>query len=280
MWAVLGAGLVAAPGQAAITGVCPDGSMFIVQSAEAIPCPEAKRVSPHELPPLKPEYLPRPYGWQQHQQRHDPNNPYNLIDSVRRERAARQPQATTGVRAPQRLSPVPPPQAQSPPRPPLAPRAAAAARAPGVALSAEERRDLFLIVELSQEDAPASFSHAGANGQEALYIALAQSPSFADRLRRQRPGAAGQPVVLFSAMALVPGEFHGNFLFAQGPHAYHPDHADPDRFGVLEGELGALQSESVVLGYVVLPEGFDLSQPLDIYWNDWRLETTLARPRS
>ena len=93
VWAVLGAGLVAAPGQAAITGVCPDGSMFIVQSAEAIPCPEAKRVSPHELPPLKPEYLPRPYGWQQHQQRHDPNSPYNLIDSVRRERAARQPQA-------------------------------------------------------------------------------------------------------------------------------------------------------------------------------------------
>ena len=73
--------LLAAPAAAAISGVCPDGSIFIVQSADAIPCREAKRVDPSDLPPLQPELLPRPYGWERFNRRADPNNPYNLVDT-------------------------------------------------------------------------------------------------------------------------------------------------------------------------------------------------------
>ena len=78
----LAALLAAAPAAAAISGVCPDGSIFIVQSPDAIPCRGAKRVDPQDLPPLQPELLPRPYGWERFNRLADPNNPYNLVDSA------------------------------------------------------------------------------------------------------------------------------------------------------------------------------------------------------
>jgi len=72
--------LLAGPSVAeSISGVCPDGSIFIVQSAAAIPCGDARRVEPENMPPIKPQYLPRPYAWQVFQKRQDPNNPYNLV---------------------------------------------------------------------------------------------------------------------------------------------------------------------------------------------------------
>src|SRR5262245_53826959 len=79
--AALAALPAAAPMAAAISGVCPDGSIFIVQSSDAIPCRAAKRVDPQDLPPLQPELLPRPYGWERFNRLADPNNPYNLVES-------------------------------------------------------------------------------------------------------------------------------------------------------------------------------------------------------
>src|SRR5262245_8975540 len=73
--------LFAAPASAGISGVCPDGSIFIVQSPEAVPCREAKRVDPTVVPPIQPELLPRPYGWEKFNRLKDPNNPYNLVDA-------------------------------------------------------------------------------------------------------------------------------------------------------------------------------------------------------
>src|SRR5688572_33261975 len=73
--------LFAAPAAAGISGVCPDGSIFIVQSADTIPCRDAKRVDPTDVPPLQPELLPRPYGWERFNRLADPNNPYNLVDA-------------------------------------------------------------------------------------------------------------------------------------------------------------------------------------------------------
>ena len=58
---VLAAALASAAPAFAITGVCPDGSIFIVQSASDIPCKQAKRIESHEVPPVRPENLPRPY---------------------------------------------------------------------------------------------------------------------------------------------------------------------------------------------------------------------------
>ena len=82
--AIIGGSLLASgvAAQATISGVCPDGSIFIVQRISAIPCADAKQVDPSDVPPLNPELLPRPYGWEQFRGRQDPNNPYNVVDSA------------------------------------------------------------------------------------------------------------------------------------------------------------------------------------------------------
>ena len=110
--AVLVGGSAAA---ASITGVCPDGSIFIVQRAESIPCARAKLVEPHEIPPVRPELLPNPYTWQVYNEGASPNNPYNLIDEARKVRSL----SSEGVTPP---PPTPTSEGSSP-----APRATVAA---------------------------------------------------------------------------------------------------------------------------------------------------------
>ena len=82
--------------------MCPDGSIFVVQRPESIPCANAKQVEPGEVPPLKPELLPRPYAWEVFNQQQNPNNPYNLIDAARqvRESRAAEAAATSAPREP------------------------------------------------------------------------------------------------------------------------------------------------------------------------------------
>ena len=81
--------------------------------------------------------------------------------------------------------------------------------------------------------------------------------------------------VLFDVVASQPGSFYGNFTFVQGHVAFHPDTANPEQFGLLEGELGAVDPGRPLLGYVVLPAHVDLARPLDIYWNDLQITATL-----
>ena len=120
---LLGAALMGAAPSAAetISGVCPDGSIFIVQRRSAVPCREAKQVDPNDIPPLNPEFLPRPYGWEQFQGRQDPNNPYNVVDTAPSMRPLGGPREVM-------------------PRPQL--RASRAARPPGPAPSWPARSDL------------------------------------------------------------------------------------------------------------------------------------------
>jgi hypothetical protein len=268
--------LLAAPVAAAesIVGVCPDGSVFIVQSRDAVPCAEAKRVEAGEVPPLRPDYLPRPYQWEVFHAQQDPNNPYNLVDRARAVREAGAPPQQEAPQGGEAGAPPPPPQvASAPPPEPVAP----APRRLEVALSDEEKRDLALIVELSQERAPATLARES-GGTATLVLRLAHSSAFEGRLHAAA-AAAGHPVtgpvVLFSAEASAPESFHANLTFAQAHTAYHPEREDPAQFGLVEGRLGALRAGQRVLGYVVLPEGVDPSQPMDVYWNDRRLVTTL-----
>src|SRR5512139_494877 len=88
------------PAALAITGICPDGSMFIVQQESQVPCRAAKQVDPQEVPPIRPQYLPNPYTWQVYNEIQDPNNPYNLIDSVREIRAMQKQGAAANGAAP------------------------------------------------------------------------------------------------------------------------------------------------------------------------------------
>ncbi len=290
--AALASLLLAAPSAGAITGVCPDGSIFIVQTADAVPCRDAKRVDPHDVPPLQPEMLPRPYGWERFNRRSDPNNPYNLVDS----------QEPYGTPPPPGYSAPPPPGygtppptgygAPPPPAPSPAPSAAtaappqvAAAPAPAtprpldLALSRGDVADLDEIVVLMQSVAPATLSHYAPDGERLALLQIALSRTFEQRMHDAlaRQGAAGRgPVVLFRAEARRDEDFHGNLTFVQGHVAFHPDPANPDQFGVIDGALGPLASGQRVLGYAVLPEHLDPAQPVDVYWDDRRITTTLA----
>jgi hypothetical protein len=271
----------AAPAAAAISGVCPDGSIFIVQSADAIPCRQAKRVDPQDLPPLQPELLPRPYGWERFNRLSDPNNPYNLVEAP----APADPSAARGPVAPP-LEPAPTnalapagPSAPPPQVAAVAPSAATPTRALDLALSPGDIADLDQIVALSQSVAPAAVSRYTADGARVAVLQIARSTGFEQRvqaaLATQGGGQRG-PVVLFRAEAQAAGAIHGNLTFVQGHVAFHPDLANPDQFGLLDGALGDLAAGQRVLGYAVLPAHLDPAAPIDIYWDDRRTTATLS----
>jgi hypothetical protein len=271
---VLLTGLLASSGaMAGITGVCPDGSMFIVKRAAQIPCKNAKRVDPNDVPPVRPLLVPRPYGWEKFHREQDPNNPYNLIDGEG---------APVTIAAP---PPTPTPAPAPAPAPeqvtasaPLAPLAAAPVDVTA-GLSDQEIVDLAKIVAITQRLAPAHFARRNEVGTETVQLSLAHSVSFASRLRdawAQRGRISDGPVVLFLAQAEDPGSFHGNLTFVQGSVAFHANPANPAQFGILHGRLGDLESGASVLGYFVLPDHIDLGQPVDVYWDDYRLTATLT----
>jgi len=270
--------LCAAPGSggASITGVCPDGSIFVVQSPEQVPCSGAKEVEPSELPPIKPELLPRPYAWEVFNQQQNPNNPYNLIDAARQVREARAAEAAgAALREPAPPAPLPESPVSAPP--PSQPTPARDAGPLELGLSDQEARDLALIIDLSQQRAPAAFAR-GDGDPPALTLRVAPSAAFEARLREAwaaRGRGVPGPVLLFSVRAAAPTSFHPNFTFVQGHQAFHPDPGDPAQLGLIRGGVGDLSPDSDLLGYVVLPEQVQLAQPLDIYWDDRQITATL-----
>jgi hypothetical protein len=276
---------------ASISGVCPDGSIFIVQDRSSIPCPAAKEVDPNEIPPVRPEYLSRPYAWQVYREGANPNNPYNLIDAARRVRELRgnmpggAPAPGTGTTelAPRGAFGAPGGVMGAGPTPPPGPGVATAPpgwaaptspSAPALALSEDDVRDLFLIVELSQRAAPGRFVKEDVQGEPSLEVSFAWSSAFEARYREAVPRGGG-PVLLFSVLAHRPESFHPNFTFVQGYETFTPASDDPTQLGFLEGAPGELPAEGVALGYVVLPSRMDPGEAFDLYWNDRRIETRL-----
>lgn len=291
--------LCAAPSAAeTISGVCPDGSIFIVQRRSAVPCPQAKQVDPNEIPPLNPELLPRPYGWEQFQDRQDPNNPYNVVDSAPSARSLDAPrsaarrEAAAGARSsrsyPETSQPPEALENHAPQR-----RIQSARTTPSVATARgtetapifreKDLRDLALIVELSQRHAPATFdtrAEGNAEDTSGLTLRLAHSAAFEPQLRALFQGRGGLPpgeVVLFSVVASNPEPFYGNLTFVQSGTVYHPSRDDVRDLGLLRSEFGMLRVGEPVLGYARLPESMDLSREIDIYWND-RLLSTILKP--
>jgi hypothetical protein len=273
---------VAATGSASVTGVCPDGSMFIVQRPESVPCRDAKEVDPSDVPPMKPQYLPRPYGWEVFHRKNDPNNPYNLIQGQPVEPQAPVHRTQDDRNDPQPSHEQPVNQVSAPERSNLqsasAPVARPEKRADESALNLvdTEADDLAMIVELSQRRAPASFADDGSQGR----VRLARSLAFEARVLEHLSGsgqANNGPVVLFVADADSGGSFYGNLTFVQNGMAFHPSSDDPYQLGVIRGRLGSLENGSSVLGYVVLPDRLDPSHPIDVYWNDRQL-TAIFQP--
>jgi hypothetical protein len=262
----------------AITGVCPDGSVFVVRRQADVPCREAKKVEPSRVPPLRPENLPRAYLWEVHRQKIDENNPYNLIDRADKVRTL----GNADIGSAAGVAPAPPLGASpagareaSLPQVAAAPPTMAPARGPrpsDLALTDGELRDLFYLVELSQKRAPATFLRSGKAGDDSLRVSFAHSQAFEERLRGA--GAQAGAVLLFSVQPGAAERFLPNFTFVQGHVTYSPRRDDPAQLGVLSGRLGDLAADELVLGYVILPGTIDLVRPLDVYWDDRQIATT------
>ena len=265
--ATAGLALAAAPNAHAISGVCPDGSVFIVQRAADIPCSKARRVEPSEVPPLRPENLPRPYLWQVYQEKQNENNPYNLLERADKVRGSHA--APEGV-APQGPAPGETPQVAS--APPVSAAPPPHADKPDLGLTDGELRDLFYLVELSQQNVPATFVE-DAGGKEAIRVSFAHSSAFETRLRQT--GAVDGTVVLWSVQPKQSQHFQPNFTFVQGQTAFHPQPGRARELDVLVGRIsGDLGPQDLVLGYAVLPPSIDPARPLDLYWDDRRIAVT------
>ena len=242
-----------------MAGVCPDGSAFIIHRLADVPCARAKFVSPSELPPLRPDLLPKPYPWLVDQEARDPMNPYNLIDAARQIRAARELRSLPGTRA-EPLSGTPRP-----------------ADVRSLSLGAQEVRDLIRLVELRQEIAPALIVVEGAQGDAQLVIRIAHSSAFEARAAQALGLEAGRQTVLaFTALASTPVEFHPNFFVVQASASFRPDPADRREVGLLVGAAGDLEPGTLLAGYLVVPARFDPAAEIELWWNDRHTRTVLS----
>ena len=258
-------GALATPVSAAagesIAGVCPDGSVFVVQQRSAIPCTRAKLVEPGSIPPLRPELLPRPYPWMVDQEARNPNNPYNLIDAAEAVRAARSGEAPEPAAEPTtRTVPAPTP-----------------AEGPTPVLPMEELEALVELIELRQESAPALLRAEDALGRGRLEIQFAYSRALEQQLlpwlgRTQQEAR----VIIFSVRAIKEGEFHGNLFFLQDARGFRPDVSLREEIGFFVGDFGHQEPGRILLGYAVLPGSFAPERPMSFHWNGRHIESTLS----
>ena len=248
-------------------GVCPDGSGFVVQDKQDAPCRNPRFVHPTEMPPLRPELLPRPYMWYVDQEHRDTNNPYYLVERAQKMRALRAEQAQA-VLAEQARPSVEQGQAESGP--------ASQLHRPDFGFDDAELGDLVKLIALRQSVAPATLGVKDAHGRDEMRIRFAHSDSFEQRILREVGSDPSQHRVLaFYARAVMDTDFYPNFLVVQDGRTFRPEKSDPEEIGILVGEAGTLDGGLLVLGYVVIPASFHPGRPLEIYWNDRSLTTTL-----
>ena len=260
-----------------LSGVCPDGSFFVVQSRESVPCANPHFADPSELPPVRPYLLPRPYTWYVDQEARNPNNPYNLVESAKQIRDARKgvPAQPATAGAPAQPAPTGSRGALAPaPAPTSAPTAA-----PLVSLGDDELRDLVRLIALRQQDSPAQIE-IKAQGQTQLRIAFAYSASFESyALPVLGRDAKTSRVLVWSAQAVRAAAFKPNFLVVQTGRTFRPDPQNPAEIAYLLGGPGQIPAGEMAVGYLVVPASFDPAQKLEVFWNDRSVASVLAPPQ-
>jgi hypothetical protein len=269
--------LVAWPAAAdsTLSGVCPDGSFFVVQSRSSVPCTNPRFVDAADMPPLRPHLLPRPYTWYVDQETRNPNNPYNLVEAAEKIRAARlgpKPGTEAAQSAPE------PPPAHNATAPKLTTNYAPPAPAPAVlALADDELRDLVRLIGLRQADSPAQFEIGDARGDARLRIQLAYSESFESfALATLDRDPAAHRVIVFATLAETDTDFQPNFFAVQGGRTFRPDPLNTTELGFLLGEAGKLPAGELAVGYLIVPASFDPHAPMELFWNDRSVEVVLA----
>ena len=232
---------------ASISGVCADGSMFVVQREADIPCKQAKRVAPENLPPIRPEYLPRPYTWEMQRRAQDENNPYNLIERAEQIRQLKKtPSVASQVQRSEQAVAVTPVKARS------------------LVLSDAEKADLFRLVETMQGLSPHSLQRQVLPGKT-LDLAIAHSQAFAAKVKHEL--SIDGFVLLFRVSARQGGVFDPHFKISQGGENYTFEYPSQE-FNLLFGEAGPVPEDGLLLGYIVIPKTVDPQQPFWLYWAD------------
>ncbi len=259
-----------------VSGVCPDGSMFIVQHRSSAPCANPRFVNATEIPPIRPEYMPHPYTWEVDQKARNPNNPYNLLEAARKIRAAHAARSQDKADRTKNLRSAPETSAPLERTAPAPEQSTPGGASSMVALSEDEMRDLVRLVSLRQEAAPAQIAVEDVRGHEILKILISHSHSFESLVL----GALGEEsaerrVLAFTASAPIESEFHPNFFVTQSGKTFRPDPLDSHEVAFLVGEAGLIPEGALALGYFVIPAHFDLSQPISVWWNDRSVETLL-----
>lgn len=258
-----------------LSGVCPDGSFFVVQSRSSVPCSNPHFADPADMPPLRPHLLPRPYTWYVDQETRNPNNPYNLVEAAEKIRAARLG-PKPGTEAAQTAAEPPPAHNATAGKLTAAPEPPAPAPAI-LTLADDELRDLVRIIGLRQSDSPAQFEIGDARGDARLRIQLAYSASFESyALATLGRDPAANHVIVFASLAESDTDFQPNFFVVQSGRTYRPDPTSPSELGFLLGEAGALPAGELAVGYLIVPSTFDPHAPMELFWNDRSIETVLA----
>jgi hypothetical protein len=274
--AIAGLTAASARGDSSISGVCPDGSYFIVQSRSAIPCADAHLADPADLPPVRPYLLPKPYTWYVDQEARNPNNPYNLIETARKIREARAGVTHDGAAAGATTAARPGATSSATAPAPVA-RSEAPAPTPLVSLADDELRDLVRLIALRQQAAPALFDVDDVHGTQSLRIELAYSASFESfALSRLGRDATANRVLVWSAQAVKDADFRPNFFVVQSGRTFRPDPQNPAELAFLLGGAGPLPAGEMAVGYLVIPASFDPADSLELFWNDRSVEAVLA----
>jgi len=259
---------VAAPAlsHAGVVAACGDGSVILAKKWEHVNCVGAIEVAPEDVPPIGSGKKPRPIAWA---------NFLREQEKIQRESQRTPPRID---RAKNRAPDVSAVRDASEDRYPSA-RLRRAYTRPSLRLTAAERRDLSLLVELSQRSTPAVLEHTRTGAGTAV-MQIAHSRAFEAQLHaRQR--AAGDyrfgPILVFS---LEPGSTDlrtAPLSFVQGGPGFSPNVDDPRDFGWIGESDTRGKAKGKRLGYVVLPESFEVSRPLAVFWGDAVVATTLRR---
>ncbi len=272
--------LAASPAAAdsTLSGVCPDGSIFVVQSRSSVPCANPRFVDAADMPPLRPHLLPRPYTWYVDQEARNPNNPYNLVEAAEKIRAARLgPKPGSEAARAAQAPPEPPPALNATLRPlPTTPEPPV----PGSALlqlADDELRDLVRLIGLRQSDSPAQLEISDARGAARMRIQLAYSGAFESyALAALGRDPAANHVIVFASLAESDTDFQPNFFVVQSGRTFRPDPTSPSELGFLLGEPGKLPAGELAVGYLIVPSNFDPRAPMELFWNDRSIEAVLA----
>jgi hypothetical protein len=262
---------------AGVVAACSDGSVILAKKWSDVNCAGAVEVTPDGVPPIGSGIRPVPAAWanflreQKAMRRANPSAGHRVDHASDRPTAdsAANENSIVRTQADRRRQPLAR-YASSQPSP--------GAR-PSLTLFNDERRDLAHIVELSQRDTPAILEHMHA-GDTTAVLQIAHSRAFEAQLRARQRAVANfptGPVIVFSLEPAGADLVSTHLSFSQGGRGFRPGTGDPRELGWIDDDDTRNQSGNRRLGYIVLPESFEVSRPLAVFWGDAVVAATLRR---